>query len=269
MKIFEFERLMNEIAPLELKESFDNVGLMIGESETEITNILAALDCTLEVIDEAVEKKCNVILTHHPILFRKPNCITDKTLQGRKILKLIKNDIAVYSSHTNLDAIEGGINDVVVDILGLDQGEILAKNKFAENINIKAGIGRLVTLEKEVSLKDILNLLKEKLNLSDLRFCGDLHKKIKKISIINGSGQDFFEISKIKEADVIITGDTSYHFVSDFNEENIAIVDIGHFPSEFAPLIKICNEIHKKLKNNDFHGEMIVSEKSKNPYKIF
>lgn len=269
MKIYEFEKLMDEFAPVSLKEGFDNVGLMIGESNLEITNILVALDCTLDVIKEAREKNCNLILTHHPLLFRKPSSITDKTLQGKKILQLIQSNIAVYSSHTNLDAVQGGINDVVVDILGFKNSEILSENKEAKNTNIKSGIGRLITLEKEINLKDLLNLLKDKLVLKDLRYSGDLDRKIKKVSIINGSGQDFFEISKIKEADAIITGDTSYHFVSDFSEENIAIVDIGHFPSEFAPFINVSKEIYIKLIQQNFNGEMIVSQKSKNPYNIF
>lgn len=268
MKIYEFEKIMNEFAPVILKESFDNVGLMIGESEIEITNVLVALDCTLQVIEEAVKKNCNLILTHHPILFRKPSNITNKTLQGKKILKLIKNNIAVYSSHTNLDAIQGGINDAIVEILGFGQGDILARNEIGENINRKAGIGRLITLKNESKLIGILNLLKNKLELKDIRFCGNIDKTIKKIAIINGSGQDFFEICKKKKADVIITGDTSYHFVSDFNEENIAIVDIGHFSSEFAPLIKVSKEINKKLIENNFKGEMLISKESKNPYKI-
>lgn len=269
MKISEFEKIINEFAPTSLKESFDNVGLMVGESDKEITNILVALDCTLEVINEAIENNCNLIFTHHPLLFRKPSSITDRTLQGKKILKLIQNNIALYSAHTNLDAVEGGINDTIVEILGFGKGEILDRNENAKKINVNGGIGRLIALDKEITLKDILSIVKNKLNIQDLRYAGDLNKIIRKAAIINGSGQDFFEISKSKNADLIITGDTTYHFVSDYNEEDIAIVDIGHFSSEFAPLIKVSNDIMKILSGNNFNGEMLVAKTSKNPFNIF
>ena len=128
MKINDFEVYMNEIAPTYLKEDFDNVGLMVGDSESDISKILVALDGTLEVIEEAIEKGCDLILTHHPLIFSKPSSITDKTIQGTKIRKLIKNNIALYSAHTNLDSVKGGITDVLGKILELEEMKVLSSS---------------------------------------------------------------------------------------------------------------------------------------------
>ena len=125
LKVRDIDKIMEEYAPARFKESYDNVGLMVGDKECEVTSILVALDCTLEVIEEAKKKGCNVILTHHPLLFKKPTNITTDTLLGRKILELIKNDINVYSSHTNLDSVKGGINDIIMEFLGFENYYII------------------------------------------------------------------------------------------------------------------------------------------------
>ncbi len=98
---------------------------MVGDKDAIVTKILIALDCTMDVICEAMEKGCNFILTHHPLLFNKPKTITTDTLVGKKIIKLIKNDINVYASHTNLDSAKGGLNDIATEILGFNKYKII------------------------------------------------------------------------------------------------------------------------------------------------
>lgn len=119
MKIDKLIKIMETIAPPNLKESYDNVGLMVGDREADVAKILVALDCTLEVIEEAKALGADLILSHHPLLFRKPSTITTDTLLGRKIIELIKNDIALYSSHTNWDSVSAGIMMSLLLILAL------------------------------------------------------------------------------------------------------------------------------------------------------
>ncbi|GFZ30893.1 GTP cyclohydrolase 1 type 2 [Clostridium zeae] len=266
MKVFEISKIVEELAPKALKEDFDNVGLMVGDSDAEVSTILVALDCTLSVIEEAKEIGAQMILTHHPILFLKPKTITKDTLLGKKLIELIKNDINVYSAHTNLDSTKDGMNDTIVKMLGFKIDKILEVSNSSKNGD--AGIGRLVSLDTPMELSELVNIIKKKLSIQNLRFSGDLNKKIKKIAIINGSGQDFFAISKRYGADCIITGDTTYHYVSDYTEEGISILDIGHFGSEWPLFIDICDRLTEKILSVDKNVRVVVSKTNRDPYNF-
>ena len=143
-------KLIEDFAPKYIKEDFDNVGLMVGDKKRGISKILLALDCTNEVIEEAKINGVDLIITHHPLIFRMPSSITTDTLQGSKIMELIKHDIALYSAHTNLDSAKNGMNETIAKILGLKESKLIEVN-FKDN---KAGIGRIGLLEEEVSIED-------------------------------------------------------------------------------------------------------------------
>ncbi len=256
--------MMEQYAPEELKESYDNVGLLIGDKECEITNILVTLDCTLKVIDEAIEKGCNLIVTHHPIIFKKPSNITKDTLLGKKIIKLIKNDINVFASHTNLDSTSQGINEIIMEKLNFCRSEILE----VSSVSSSAGLGRIITLEKEMSLAELIDLIKDKLNIDKLRFCGEEEQVLKRVALINGSGQDYISEAIKKGADCIITGDTTYHYVSDCNEENISVIDAGHFGTEWPAMKIIAELIEDKIKALGCNNSVILSEHNVSPYKF-
>jgi len=259
--------LLEEYAPLELKQSYDNVGFMVGNQESEITNILVALDCTLKVICEAEEKGCNLIITHHPPLFIKPSTLTDSTLTGVKINKLIKNDINVYSSHTNLDATKGGLNDILCSLLGFTNLEIMEPISSENDIYEGAGIGRITTLQESVTLKDLCKNLKHILEAEVLRYCGDDNMEINRIAIINGSGEEYFQKAKDLGAQCIITGDTTYHNINDYNEMGMAIIDAGHFETEWPAMKVVAKIIEKEIRVKGFNNSVIISECSKSPYK--
>ena len=267
LKVKNIKDIMEEYAPLELKQSYDNVGLMLGNSDSEITGILIALDCTLEVIHEAEEKKCNLIITHHPPLFIKPSTITDSTLTGVKIMELIKNGINVYSSHTNLDATMGGLNDILGSLLGFTNLDIIEPIKNKANIYQGAGLGRITTLEEKITLKSLCENVKKSLDVEVIRYCGDDDMEINKIAIINGSGENYFELAKELGAQCIITGDTTYHSISDFNEMGIAIIDAGHFETEWPAMKVMAKFIENEIRVRGFNNSVIISECSKSPYK--
>ena len=150
MLLSDIIKLIEDFAPKYIKEDFDNVGLMVGDKKRGISKILLALDCTNEVIEEAKINGVDLIITHHPLIFRKPSSITTDTLQGSKIMELIKHDIALYSAHTNLDSAKNGMNETIAKILGLKESKLIEVN-FKDN---KAGIGRIGLLEEEVSIED-------------------------------------------------------------------------------------------------------------------
>ncbi|AAK79274.1 dinuclear metal center YbgI/SA1388 family protein [Clostridium acetobutylicum] len=265
LKVKDLCNIIEDFAPISLKEDFDNVGLMVGDREASVDAIMTALDCTMDVIDEAIEKNCNMIITHHPILFKKPSKITMDTLLGKKIIKIISNNINVYSAHTNLDSVKDGINDAVVNILGFDKSSILAKNNKAVK---EAGIGRVVELEQNMTLKELCDRVKESFKIQSLRYCGDEDKKIHSFAVINGSGQDFFEEARKRGVDCIITGDTSYHYVSDYNEMNIAVIDAGHFGTEWPSVVVMSKKLEGALHKMGINTPILVSQNNIDPYKF-
>lgn len=252
---------IEKIAPKFLKEDYDNVGMMVGDKEAEVKKVLMALDCTKEVIEEASNLGCEMIITHHPLFFRKPNSIVKGDFIGDKVLKLIKEDINLYSCHTNLDSAQNGINETIVNMLGYKSDAIMEQSRRKDYEN--CGIGRIVKLEEAVSLNDVINNVKKTLNIKNLRVVRGCNK-IKTIAVINGSGQDFFGMAKSMGADCIITGDTTYHFVSDYKEMGISIIDAGHFGTEYAVFLKTLEFLNHKFKDVEF----IASKESKDPYEF-
>lgn len=251
---------MELLAPTYLKEDFDNVGLMVGDKNKEVKKVLLALDCTLKVIEEAKKENVELIITHHPLIFKRPSSITTDTLQGKKIIELIKNDISLYSSHTNLDSVENGLNDTIVSILGFDNSKILGKNKRDD----KAGLGRIVSLNESIQLEDLISKIKKSLNINNLRVVKG-KDKVNKIAIINGSGQDFIGKAVALGADCIITGDTTYHFASDYKEMEISILDVGHFASEQITFFNVMENLKEKFKDVEF----ITSTVEEDPFSFY
>ena len=251
---------MELLAPTYLKEDFDNVGLMVGDKNKEVKKVLLALDCTLKVIEEAKKENVELIITHHPLIFKRPSSITTDTLQGKKIIELIKNDISLYSSHTNLDSVENGLNDTIVSILGFDNSKILEKNKRDD----KAGLGRIVSLKESIQLEDLISKIKKSLNINNLRVVKG-KDKVNKIAIINGCGQDFIGKAVALGADCIITGDTTYHFASDYKEMEISILDVGHFASEQITFFNVMENLKEKFKDVEF----ITSTVEEDPFSFY
>ena len=254
----EFNEFIENMVPSFLKENYDNVGHLVGEGDDKITGVLASLDCSLDAIDKAVELNYNFILTHHPLIFNKSNTVVTSTLQGYKIIKLIKNNINHYAIHTNLDSISFGMNKLLVMLLGFSGEEIIEKGLFQDS-----GYGRIVTIIEGIKLKYLLEKVKN-IGKNSIKFAGDPEKILHKIAIINGSGQDLIFKSIDLGADCIITGDTTYHHVKDAFEMGLTIIDMGHYESENLPFSEFIKHLKEELskKNIDlnfyYHEEKSV-----------
>lgn len=215
---------LNELAPCEIKESWDNVGLMVGDLSSEIKGAVVALDCTLEAIDEACESGANLIVTHHPLIFGGINSVDFNDLNGLKIKKLIKNDINVVSLHTNLDKAKDGVNDTLCKTLELYNSKNLTAEEFS--------LGRIGELEKTVTLKEFAEFVKEKLNVSSLKYIGEDNKPVKKVAVTSGSGSEFYIDAINCGADVFVTAEVKHHIAIEVKDKNFAIIDAGHFETE-------------------------------------
>lgn len=222
---------------INLMEKWDNSGLIIGKKENNISKILICLDITNDIIKQAVDNKVDLIISHHPLIFSEIKKINSNSILGNKILNLIENNIAVYSIHTNADSAVDGLNDFILKKIGLHgKVEILFKSESGDSI--VGGLGRIVELEKETEILEVINRIKEKLGLEKFRMVGT-NKKIKKIAVVTGAGGSLISALD-KSIDLYITGDLKHHESLDAFEEGLTLIDLGHFESEviFSELIK-------------------------------
>ncbi len=216
--------LLNDIADPALCSDWDNSGLITGDSGMDIKRMLIALDATDEVIDEAVSQKADMILTHHPLIFRGLKKINDSDFTGRRIMRLIRNDIACFAMHTNFDITCMG--EEAADRLGLADTAVL------QYTNETQGFGRVGELDQPMRIFEVCDLVKERFDLEYVKVFGDLQTEVKRAAIMPGSGASAIGDAIREKADVLITGDIDHHEGIDAVEKGLIIIDAGHFGIE-------------------------------------
>ncbi len=230
MKVQEVINYLHTIAPNNYQEDYDNSGLLVGDYGAEVKGALVSLDMTEAVLDEAISKGCNLVVSHHPIIFSGLKRLTGANYIQRTVQKAIKNDLNLFAIHTNLDNVyEHGVNTNIGQIIGLKEMEILRpKAGLAEGEAIGSGIIGQVKRQDEMEfLKD----LKEKMNINCIKYTALRGKKVEKVAICGGSGRFLLNDAIRKGADVFISSDFKYHEYFDA-DSNIVVADIGHFESE-------------------------------------
>ena len=353
--------IIEELAPKKTAESWDNVGLLVGETNQTITKIMVCLDAADWVINEAIEKKVDMIVCHHPLIFNSIKRVNNDTLLGKKILKLIKNNIALYCCHTNYDLAVGGLNDILANKLGYKDFEIIEKTYQEKTYKVvvfvpasyedqvftsmtkegagyigkynscsfrthgtgtyrpeegskpffgtigafekveeyrletivsekslnrviremikahpyeepaydiyeiettenKLGFGRMIQLEEKTDFHTYANQVKNALGLNNIKVAGDLNKKIKKVAIMNGSGNKFAATARFAGADVLITGDVQYHEMLDAVENGLCIIDAGHFGTEKFMMNSVAQYLCDKFAQLKFNVDVIESK---------
>lgn len=250
-------KFMETFASPDLAEEWDNVGLMVGDFNWEVKKILVALDIDDNVIDEAIDKNIDLIVTHHPFIFGSIKNVNSGSVVGKRIIKLIKNDIAVYSAHTNLDIAKNGTNDTLAKILGLKNIEALIKSNDGVN-----GLGRIGELEKEIKFSEFAENLKDKLKLNSITVTGDLNKTVKKVGLCTGqgSGREYMTAAEKMKCDIYVTGDLRYHEAQFANSLNLCVADITHYGSEVIIVPVLCEYLNNCARNNNFDFQCIESE---------
>ena len=241
MRCDEIIRLCRELAPEELACDWDNPGLLAGRSDREVEKILLAVDVTDEVINQAAEWGADMIISHHPLIFRGIKKVNDTDFVGRRILRLIQKDISCYAMHTNFDAAPGCMADQAAEMLGLSDTKVLeVLGSLADGTPY--GIGLSGSLPEEMTLMELARRVKETFNIPHVSVFGDLDsgKKLKCAAICPGSGGSEIELALGAGAEVYITGDISHHEGLDAAERGLAVIDAGHYGIEhiFMPIME-------------------------------
>ena len=235
-------------APSELAESYDNVGLLVGNPDQVLTGVLVNLDVTEAVIEEASQLGVNCIITHHPIWFRPRKNLTGEDYVSRILIQAIKRDILLYAVHTNLDNVIHGVNQKIGEKLGLQQLQFLHPKASPT----PSGSGLLGYLPQPLSKKEFLDTLKATFHCGIVRYADFPGEQIHKVGLCGGAGSFLIPEARKRTVDAFITSDLSYHYFFE-NENRFLLCDIGHYESEQFTSELIIEFISKKFPKFAIH----------------
>lgn len=227
---------LEDFCPPGYAETWDNCGLQAGRYDKEVARVYIALDATGEVIEKAADAGADLILTHHPLLFDGIKHVTDRDFTGKRILEIIRRDMALYAMHTNFDV--AAMADAAADMLSLKERAVLEVT--GEDEKGPRGIGKLGRAEEPMTLMETAERVKKVFRIPSVRFYGDPSRVIGTIAILPGSGKSEIDLALHSGADVMITGDVGHHAGIDAVEKGIAVIDAGHYGVEklFVPYMK-------------------------------
>ncbi len=217
-------RKIEEFAPLPIQEKWDNSGLCIGSPSAPVTSVLLGLDCTPELVDEAISVCADMIVTHHPLIFSGLKRIAPEDPVGLAVIKAVSAGIAVYAAHTTADKVIAGVSGAMAARLGLQNVRILDLEDGG------TGLGTVGDLPEAMSAGEAVAFVKERFGLKMLRASRLLDTPIRRIAMCGGAGASLIPAAMAAGADLYLTGDVSYHHF--FTPEGFMIMDIGHYESE-------------------------------------
>ncbi len=258
MRCRELLERLEELAPGEYACEWDNPGFLAGRGEKEIHKVLVALDAADEAVEQAVEEKADLLLTHHPLIFKALKRVNDQDFVSRRILRLIQADICYVAMHTNFDSAPGCMADLAAERLGLLSEEPLQVT--GEKDGMAFGIGKVGRLEKAMSVRELAELVKERFGLPFVTVYGmdQVKGAVSRAAVSPGAGGGMIAHGIAKKAQVLVTGDIGHHSGIDAAAQGMAIIDAGHYGLEhiFMPFMK---EYLEKLPGADL--QVIMEEK--------
>ena len=258
---------MNRIAPKKLAEEWDNPGLLAGSPEQEVSRVLICLDASDEVIQHAVDEKVQLIISHHPLIFRPLKQLRTDFPLGKRLQKLLKHDIAVFAAHTNLDITAGGVNDVLAEALGLtDIIPLERSNKTAEEPPLT--LGRMGVLPHPLPIREFAEQVKTALPTGYVRLIEAGTHEIRKVALCGGSGAEFIAKAAFLGADAYVTGDVKYHEAQHAIENGLHVIDAGHFGTEFPIVHALRQRLEKELATAGIEVELLEDTTSQDVYSV-
>lgn len=220
---------LEELSPLQYAEEWDNVGLLLGDEKQEIGHIMIALDASDYVIEQAIAQKADLLLTHHPLIFRAIKQVNNHSLTGRRLWKLATHQIAYYAMHTNFD-IKGGMADLAGERLGLSGAEPL-EITTGEGTSAE-GIGRVGDLDEVLTVTELATQIKERFDIPHVMVYGDISRRVSRVAISPGSGKSEIGYAIDAGAQVLVTGDIGHHEGIDAVDMGLVIIDATHYGLE-------------------------------------
>lgn len=253
---------MEALAPLELAEEWDRIGLQLGHPERRVERMLLALTVTPEVVGQATTMSADLIIAHHPLIFRPLTELRWDQPVGALLQQLIEANIHVYVAHTNYDAAEEGTSQVLADRLGLTEARPLTPQSSA-----RTGFGRVGKLPTPLTPQQFLEHTVAQLGLTHLRHNGRLPGLVQKVAVMGGSGASFVEQAVLAQVDAYVTGDIKFHDALDAQTAEIWTIDAGHFGTE-RPILPFWKEyLESQARSAGFHLTVAVADET-DPFDV-
>ena len=233
MKVKQITDAIEQYAPLRLQEEWDNAGIQVGDPEAEITGVLLCTDATEAVVAEAIERGYNLVISHHPLIFRGLKKIMGRTPVERTVAMAIKHDITIYSAHTNMDSAWEGVSFRMADKLGMTNVRFLDDNDvppYGEQASSTAGCGVIGDIEPTPA-REVLKSVKAAFEVGAVRYSGDGDCIVSRVALCGGAGSFLLDKAVEQGAQLYVTADMRYHDFLD-NAPRIVVADIGHYESE-------------------------------------
>jgi dinuclear metal center YbgI/SA1388 family protein len=249
-------------APKELAFPNDPIGLQIGDVNQHVHRVLVTLDVRPAVVDEAIEQGCDMIFSHHPLIFRPIKNLDLSNPQNQMYAKLIQHSIVVYSAHTNLDVAKGGMNDWLANAMNLTEIATVYSDHYDTNI------GRIGSLQQAMSVQQFATQLKTTFGLDGLRIvANDNDALVQKVTVVGGDGGKFYPEMIAQGADVFVTGDVYYHTGHDMLADGINVIDVGHNVEKIC-IPQLAQKFNTWRREQDWQLEIVESKVNTNPYQF-
>ena len=224
---------IEQYAPLRLQEEWDNAGIQVGDPEAEVTGVLLCTDATEAVVSEAIDRGFNLVISHHPLIFRGLKKIMGRTPVERTVAMAIKHDITIYSAHTNMDSAWQGVSFRMADKIGMTGGTFLDDNRvdpYGDGDSTQAGCGVIGDIEP-MTAREVLKRVKEAFEVGAVRYSGNADTMVSRVALCGGAGGFLLDKAVQLGAQLYVTADMRYHDFLD-NSQRIVVADIGHYESE-------------------------------------
>lgn len=251
--------VLERLSPPDAACGWDNVGLMAGDSNAPVSKILVTLDVDEDAIDKAVECSADMIVSHHPLIFKGIKSVTSDSLTGKRLITLIRNNISCFAMHTNFD-ICGSMGQAAADVLGLKGAVTLEVTREDGN-----GLGKIadVTDETVITVAQWAEKIKKSFDVPTVKVFGDLTKNVYRLAIYPGSGSDAVRPAIEDNADLLVTGDIGHHLGIDAAAQGLAVIDAGHYGIEHVFIKFIADYIREKLPRMP-----VIEADIKNPFQV-
>ena len=240
MKVSDIIAALEALAPLQIQENWDNSGLIIGSPEEEVHGVMVGFDCTKELIQEAVRKGCDMVVTHHPLIFKGIRRIDGNDPVGAAVMQAIRQGVAVYAAHTSADKVIAGVSGAMARRLQLQDVSILVPEGDGT-----VGLGCIGNLPRPMTGEEVLRYVREQFGLKVIRSSRPQETPIRRVAVLGGSGGGEIALARERGAQLYITADISYHDF--FTPEGFMVMDVGHFESEVEIVDIFVAQIRKKF----------------------